>query len=156
MPPRFPIICPKRLISPAIRPLITAEPRKDHKERQIQTPSAIRLVNPRGYYRAASPRPTRLALASLVRIGLFAWALGFAWSATAFAQSRTPLAEAFRSPPESARPWVLWYWMGGNITRAGISADLEAMKTAGIGGAIIFNIADSLPGPVKVLSPGMA
>lgn len=76
----------------------------------------------------------------------------FAWSITAFAQSHPPLTEAFRFPPESARPWVFWYWMGGNITRSGITADLEAMKTAGIGGAIIFNIADPLPGPVKVLS----
>ena len=44
------------------------------------------------------------------------------------------LRENFHHPPESARPWVYWVWMDGNITREGITADLESMKEAGIGG----------------------
>ena len=44
--------------------------------------------------------------------------------------------------------------MNGNITREGITADLEAMKRAGIGGAQIFNVDCGIPpGPVKILSP---
>ncbi len=46
----------------------------------------------------------------------------------------------FVKPPMSARPHVYWYWMGGNISREGITADLEAMARVGIGGAAIFNI----------------
>jgi len=44
--------------------------------------------------------------------------------------------------------------MNGNITREGITADLEAMKRVGIGGAQIFNVDCGIPaGPIKVLSP---
>ena len=49
---------------------------------------------------------------------------------------RTPsdeLAVAFAHPPDSARPWVYWMWMDGNLTREGITADLEAMRAAGLG-----------------------
>ena len=48
------------------------------------------------------------------------------------------LERGFARPPDSARPWVYWFWLDGNITREGITADLEAMKRAGIGGAQIF------------------
>ena len=54
------------------------------------------------------------------------------------------LAKAFLSPPDSTRPYVLWMWMGSNISRQGITLDLEAMKEAGIGGATIFSLADTL------------
>jgi hypothetical protein len=54
------------------------------------------------------------------------------------------LAKAFLSPPNSTRPYVLWMWMGSNITKEGITLDLEAMKEAGIGGATIFSLADTL------------
>ena len=54
------------------------------------------------------------------------------------------LAKAFTSPPRSTRPYVLWMWMGSNISKDGITLDLEAMKDAGIGGATIFSLADTL------------
>ena len=47
---------------------------------------------------------------------------------------------------ESAKPWVFWYWMHGAVTKEAISADLEAMKDAGLGGAYIFAIRD-VPNP---------
>jgi len=50
----------------------------------------------------------------------------------------------FASPPEWSRPQVLWMWMGSNISREGITRDLEAMKNAGIGGATIFSLADTV------------
>ena len=40
------------------------------------------------------------------------------------------LAKEFISPPGAARPWVYWFWLNGNITREGITADLEAMQRA--------------------------
>ena len=54
------------------------------------------------------------------------------------------LAKAFVNPPDSTRPYVLWMWMGSNISKKGITLDLEAMKEAGIGGATIFSLADTL------------
>ncbi len=54
------------------------------------------------------------------------------------------LEKAFLAPPPSTRPYVLWMWMGSNITRQGITLDLEAMKEAGIGGATIYSLADTL------------
>lgn len=46
----------------------------------------------------------------------------------------------FAAPPPSARPETWWHWINGNITKEGITADLEAMKQAGIGGAYIFDV----------------
>jgi hypothetical protein len=50
---------------------------------------------------------------------------------------------SFASPPERSRPYVLWMWMGCNVSATGITKDLEAMKSAGIGGATIFSLADT-------------
>ncbi len=50
---------------------------------------------------------------------------------------------SFAAPPDSARPYVLWMWMGSNISQTGITRDLESMKEAGIGGATIFSLADT-------------
>jgi hypothetical protein len=50
-----------------------------------------------------------------------------------------PLIEAFRDPPNSARPRVWWHWMNGNISKDGIRKDLEWMKRVGIGGAQNFD-----------------
>jgi hypothetical protein len=64
------------------------------------------------------------------------------------------LAGAFRRPPNSARPWVYWFWLNGNMTSNGITADLEAMKRAGIGGALIMEVDQGAPvGPVDFMSP---
>jgi hypothetical protein len=51
---------------------------------------------------------------------------------------------SFASPPARSRPYVLWMWMGSNITATGITRDLEAMNSAGIGGATIFSLADTV------------
>ena len=42
----------------------------------------------------------------------------------------------FVQPPAAARPWVYWMWMDGNISREGLTADLEAMAGAGIGALV--------------------
>ena len=61
--------------------------------------------------------------------------------------------EDFRVPPPSARPHTWWHWMNGNVTKDGITADLEAMARAGIGGAQIFDAGLALPkGPVSFAS----
>ena len=61
--------------------------------------------------------------------------------------------EAFVSPPESARPWVYWYFMDGHLELAGMKADLESLKSAGIGGGVYLEVNIGLPpGPVKFMS----
>src|SRR6185437_8380633 len=52
------------------------------------------------------------------------------------------LDRLFQNPPASARPTVYWFWMGQNITRAGITGDLEAIKAAGFGGMTMCNLGD--------------
>ncbi|MBX3433661.1 MAG: hypothetical protein KF847_10105 [Pirellulales bacterium] len=60
----------------------------------------------------------------------------------------------FHSPPASARPQTWWHWMHGNVTRDGITKDLEAMKSVGLGGFQAFHVSTRIPpGPVKYLSP---
>ncbi len=44
------------------------------------------------------------------------------------AVAQDDLAAGFQNPPASAKPHTWWHWMNGNITREGITADLEAMK----------------------------
>jgi hypothetical protein len=64
------------------------------------------------------------------------------------------LAKGFQSPPDSAKPQTWWHWMNGNITKEGITADLEAMKSVGIGGAQIFSVGCGIPpGSVSFLTP---
>ncbi|MFP4096383.1 MAG: glycosyl hydrolase [Cyclobacteriaceae bacterium] len=64
------------------------------------------------------------------------------------------LQESFISPPDSVKPWIYWYWINDNISKEGISRDLEAMASVGIGEALIYNLAVSgVPtGNVPILS----
>jgi len=63
------------------------------------------------------------------------------------------LANGFVIPPDSAKPHIWWHWMNGNVTKEGITADLEAMKRVGVGGAQIFNVHCEIPaGTVKFMS----
>ncbi len=50
------------------------------------------------------------------------------------------LKKNFLNPPDEAKPWIFWYWMQASVSREGITADLEAMKKAGIGGAYLMPI----------------
>src|SRR5215475_14348655 len=62
--------------------------------------------------------------------------------------------QAFLNPPDGAWPWVYWYGGNGNITREGITADLEAMQRVGIRGVIYMEVDQYIPpGPVRLLSP---
>ena len=40
---------------------------------------------------------------------------------------------------------MYWFWVNGNITREGITADLEAMRRAGIGGVLIMEMDGGTP-----------
>ena len=62
------------------------------------------------------------------------------------AQSDATLRNRFLSPPEDADSWCFWYWMYGAVSREGITADLEAMKQVGLGGAYLMPIKDTEQG----------
>ncbi len=64
------------------------------------------------------------------------------------------LERGFQNPPDSAKPQTWWHWMSGNVTKEGITADLESMKRVGLGGAEIFEVGYGIiPGPIKMLTP---
>ena len=55
------------------------------------------------------------------------------------------LRKGFACPPESAQARTWWHWINGNVTADGITADLEAMKRAGVSEAQIFNVDQGFP-----------
>ncbi len=50
------------------------------------------------------------------------------------------LERGFAQPPQAAKPWVFWFWINGNISKEGITADLEALHNAGVGGLIWMEV----------------
>ena len=70
------------------------------------------------------------------------------------ASAADSLESGFQNPPASAHPQTWWHWMNGNITKAGLQADLEAMKQIGLSGATIVNVDSGIPrGPVEFMGP---
>jgi len=63
------------------------------------------------------------------------------------------LKDEFKSPPDSARPGVYWYFMDGNQNRDEMVADLHAMKKVGIGSVLFLEVNIKIPvGPVPFMS----
>jgi hypothetical protein len=63
------------------------------------------------------------------------------------------LSEMFQNPPDQYKPWLYWYWIDENISREGITKDLEAMARVGIGQALIGHVSPGgQRGEVKILS----
>jgi len=88
------------------------------------------------------------------RLGSLVLISGIGAACALHADDPDELAAGFAHPPDSAKPYTWWHWMNGNVTKAGITADLEAMKRIGVGGAQIFNVDLGIPaGPVKFMSP---
>lgn len=93
-------------------------------------------------------RPTRYLTCSILAL-----------AAALHAAEPVDLEAGFHEPPATALPYSWWHWMNGNVTREGIRTDLESMKQAGLGGAMIFFLAgphhqcDTPAGPVAYLSP---
>ncbi len=101
-----------------------------------------------------------IAIASGIRTSPLAWLFGCLLCLTivhpTFARAND-LQSAFENPPPNAAPWAFWYWNKGAISRTGITADLEAMRDAGIGGAYLMSIKGPDPQlwdqPVVQLTP---
>lgn len=68
-------------------------------------------------------------------------------------ESTNSLKEGFINPPDSARPGVYWYIMDGNLSREGMTKDLESMKEVGIRNLIFLEVGIGVPrGPVDFMS----
>lgn len=50
------------------------------------------------------------------------------------------LDDGFRKPSEETKPWCYWYWLDGDLSKDGITKDLECMARVGIKLAMIGNI----------------
>lgn len=75
-----------------------------------------------------------------LKIGLYVLLLSFSRLLPA-QNSGSSLEEGFINPPESAKPRTWWHWTNSNITKEGITKDLEWMKRSGIGGMHIADVA---------------
>ena len=63
------------------------------------------------------------------------------------------LKSGFIQPPDSARPGVYWYFMDGNLSKEGMTKDLESMKKAGIGQVVFLEVNVGVPrGEVDFMS----
>ncbi len=63
-------------------------------------------------------------------------------------------AEAFRNPPQVYRPQTWFHYIGGNVSKEGITADLEAIAHAGISGIQLFH--GQFGGPWPGVEPQIA
>ena len=77
-----------------------------------------------------------------LRISILILILIVSCHSNSFAQSvsKPDLKKEFLYPSAEASPWVFWYWMQASVSKEGITADLEAMKQVGIGGAYLMPI----------------
>jgi len=48
----------------------------------------------------------------------------------AVAATAGDLKKDFQKPPEATKPRCYWYWMYGQVSREGITRDLEAMSVS--------------------------
>ena len=63
------------------------------------------------------------------------------------------LRKGFLNPPDSVKPGVYWYFMDGNLSREGMTKDLESMKKAGIANVLFLEVNVGIPrGKVDFLS----
>jgi hypothetical protein len=84
-------------------------------------------------------------------------ALTLALCAFAQQQQDRSMEMDFQNPPEAAKPRVWWHWMSGNVSKEGITADLEWMHRVGIGGMQMFDgdlgVARFIEKPVIWMTP---
>lgn len=73
---------------------------------------------------------------------------------TVFEKGEGVAAESsFAMPHRQYAPYTWWHWMNGNITKTGITLDLEAMSQVGLGGFQMFEAGTGIPkGEVAYLS----
>ena len=96
-------------------------------------------------FRSGSFRPNANLAQICAGASLFLTMSGLTPAPAHAQQPADPLSISFVHPPASAKPQVWWHWVNGNVSKPGITADLEAMKSAGIGGGTICSLGDYAP-----------
>jgi len=79
-------------------------------------------------------------------------------SFVAFAQEWSPAGNAqnllktsdFKTPPSSTHVHTWWHWISGNVSKDGITKDLESMKRQGVVQATILNVGGSVSARLDV------
>lgn len=61
------------------------------------------------------------------------------------AVSAGSLLEGFQNPPNEVKPKTWYHINSGNASKEGFTKDLKAIKEAGIGGVLVFNVSMGLP-----------
>jgi alpha-L-rhamnosidase len=64
---------------------------------------------------------------------------------TFLAETHGDLEQSFVTPPDTAKPYTWWHWINGNVTKQGITLDLEAMHRIGLGGFQQFDVGKFAP-----------
>lgn len=68
-------------------------------------------------------------------------------------QDYSRIQDGFITPQEDNKPWCYYYWIGDDISKEGVTRDLEAMKDFGLGTVLIGNInPDEVDGKVPLFS----
>jgi hypothetical protein len=78
---------------------------------------------------------------SLILSAAFIFGLMSAGNLARAQSTSDALDQGFVTPPDSAKPRAWWHWTGGNVTKDGITKDLEWMKRVGIGGMQMADVA---------------
>ena len=58
---------------------------------------------------------------------------------TVLGTAAATLEDNFRDVPVADRPWCYWWWINGNVDKATIKSDMEAMRRVGFGGLLMFD-----------------
>jgi len=80
--------------------------------------------------------PNFLLLSAIIVFSL----LSFQLSPKVTTDNYSRIKSGFVTPADTNKVWCYWYWLNDDISKEGVTKDLEAMKAAGIGAAFIGNI----------------
>ncbi|MFD1316407.1 glycosyl hydrolase [Namhaeicola litoreus] len=75
----------------------------------------------------------------------FIFLLVFFGSWPFFGQEEKSLEENFKNPPERAKPRAWMHAMSSNMSKEGLTKDLDAIQKVGIGGILLFNVTHTIP-----------
>src|SRR5689334_4088187 len=86
----------------------------------------------------------RIFMQTIAAVGAFTPLSSFPLPIATFEQD-------FISPPDASRMWTWWFWLSNRVDKRSITADVEAMKTQGIGGVTVYSLSNpgdkETPGP---------
>ena len=75
-------------------------------------------------------------------------------AALSFQACADSIENEFKNPPDWAKPHTWWHWVNGNVSKEGITKDMEAWKEVGIGGFQHFALDWGIPhGDAEYNSP---